>query len=91
MSEKQSNLRRNRGLANQDQRNWNQRRFEQEVAEEINAGRQRDRQEQERRNPQPGHAGAQATFAGPKSNRETGNFDHHTPKRTESDRDPKRC
>ncbi len=35
MSEKYENLRRNRDLAN-----WNQRRFEQEVAEEIGVGRE---------------------------------------------------
>ncbi|MDP2872330.1 MAG: hypothetical protein Q8P31_07325 [Bacillota bacterium] len=48
MSEKYENLRRNRDLAN-----WNQRRFEQEVAEEIGVGREGSRTT----NPSQGHTG----------------------------------
>jgi hypothetical protein len=74
MSEKQDNLRRKSGLTN----NWNQRRFEQEVAEEINLGRQKDRDQnhnQKQGNTQHGRGGAGATFTGPKSSHETSNQD----------------
>jgi|GEM_PF-3082674 len=87
MSEKQDQLRRKSGLTS----NWNQRRFEQEVAEEINLGRQRDRERNnQQHNSQMGRGGAGATFTGPKSNRETGNQD--TSLRTSGNkREDRRC
>ncbi len=69
MSENSEQLRR-RNTA----QDWNRRRFEQEVAEEIGLSRQRD---QQYRNPL-GRGGPGATFIGPKSNRETGNYTSET-------------
>ena len=73
MSENRRNNLRMTGNRNENLRrasdldNWNRRRFEQEVAEEFAAGRGRDRR---RRNQDD----AMATHAGPKSNRQTGNY-----------------
>lgn len=69
MSENNDQLRRRNPA-----QDWNLRRFEQEVAEEIGLSRQRDRQYRN----QLGRGGPEATFMGPKSNRETGNYTSET-------------
>jgi hypothetical protein len=65
MSEKYENLRRNRDLAN-----WNQRRFEQEVAEEIGVGRE-GRNDTRTTKPGQGHTGgSQGTMPGGRTGKE---------------------
>lgn len=79
MSEKYENLRRNRDLAN----NWNQRRFEQEVAEEIGVGREnREGSRVTKPGQSPtggsgmgGNTGKESGFGGGNTGHKTGNTD----------------